>query len=274
MNLFILISLALVVVASIFGFKFYFSRNSKKLLKSKSDADFIFVKKHASVDVHKHRPWFYRTAILLAISSTLVAFNFKSKAVRVIEEPPIKIEEGILVIPPTRHEPPKKAAPPKPEPEVVTYEEVEEEVPEEKQEEKKEEFIELPTEVTIETVLGKEKEKVEEEEKPIEEPEVFKIVEQMPSYPGGDKALFKFLSRNIEYPRLAKEQQREGVVYISFVVMEDGSIADAKITSDIGMGCGKEALRVVKRMPNWKPGKQRGKKVRVLYNLPVMYKLN
>ena len=85
--------------------------------------------------------------------------------------------------------------------------------------------------------------------------------------------MFEYLYSNIKYPQVAKENNITGKVFLTFVVEKDGSIAGAKILRDIGGGCGQEALRVVKSMPKWSPGKQRGKPVRVQFNLPVVFDL-
>ena len=106
-----------------------------------------------------------------------------------------------------------------------------------------------------------------------EEPEIFTIVEEMPGFPGGDEKLFKYLGENIKYPAMAKDAGIKGVVYVTFVVKEDGSIDGVKVLRGIGGGCDEEAMRVVKSMPKWKPGKQRGKNVRVQYNLPIRFTL-
>lgn len=113
---------------------------------------------------------------------------------------------------------------------------------------------------------------VEEEVEEVEE-EIFTVVENDPEYPGGMEALYKYLASNIHYPALAKENNITGKVYVTFVVEKDGSIANPRILRDIGGGCGQEAIRVVKSMPKWKPGKQRGKAVRVQFNLPVSFNL-
>lgn len=105
------------------------------------------------------------------------------------------------------------------------------------------------------------------------EGEVFNVVEVEPEFPGGMEALTKYLSENIKYPEQAKKDKIQGKVYISFVVEKDGSVADAKVLRGIGGGCDEEALRVVKAMPKWEPGKQKGTPVRVQYNLPVAFKL-
>jgi TonB family protein len=102
---------------------------------------------------------------------------------------------------------------------------------------------------------------------------VFTIVEEMPSFPGGEIARNKFLSENIVFPQLATESGIQGTVYVSFIVDSKGNITDAKILHGIGGGCDEEALRVVKMMPNWKPGRQNGKLVRVLFNMPIYFTL-
>ncbi len=102
---------------------------------------------------------------------------------------------------------------------------------------------------------------------------VFTEVEEMPYFPGGEAERNKFLSDNITYPQQATENGIQGTVYTSFIVDSNGKIEDAKILRGIGGGCDEEALRVVKLMPRWKPGKQSGKPVRVLFNMPVYFKL-
>ncbi len=105
------------------------------------------------------------------------------------------------------------------------------------------------------------------------EEEVFLVVEEDPEFPGGLDALSKFIADNIKYPQLAKENNITGRVFVSFVVEKDGRVGQVKILRDIGGGCGNEAVRVVKMMPKWKPGKQRGKAVRTQFNLPVNFDL-
>ena len=111
---------------------------------------------------------------------------------------------------------------------------------------------------------------VEEE---MEEEEVFVVVQDDPEFPGGLDSLKAFIERNLVYPQLAKDQKIEGKVYVTFIVEKDGSISNVKVLRDIGGGCGAEATRVVMKMPKWKPGRQRGKAVRVQYNLPIEFKL-
>lgn len=114
---------------------------------------------------------------------------------------------------------------------------------------------------------------VEKEEEP-EEQEIFEVVEEMPEFPdGGMAGLMQFLSKNIKYPAIAQENGTQGRVTVQFVVNRDGSIVDAKVLRGVDPYLDKEALRVVNTMPKWKPGKQRGKPVRVKYTVPVMFRL-
>jgi len=115
-------------------------------------------------------------------------------------------------------------------------------------------------------------EKVEVIEVETEKP-VFMIVEEMPSFPGGETERNKFLAENIVYPQQATENGIQGTVYVSFVVDSKGNVTDVKVLRGIGGGCDEEALRVVKMMPPWHPGKQNGKTVRVLFNMPIYFKL-
>lgn len=114
-------------------------------------------------------------------------------------------------------------------------------------------------------------------EAPVEEEEeevVFMVVETMPEFPGGQAALFKYLSENVKYPVIAQENGIQGRVICQFTVNKDGSIVDVDVVRSGGdASLDKEAVRVIKSMPKWKPGKQRGKPVRVKYTVPVNFKL-
>jgi len=103
--------------------------------------------------------------------------------------------------------------------------------------------------------------------------EPFTMVEEMPSFPGGEQAMFKHFATHVKYPDEASESGIHGAVYVTFIVERDGRISDVKVLRGIGGGCDEEAVRVVNGMPNWIPGKQNGKIVRVRYNLPIRYAL-
>ena len=114
-------------------------------------------------------------------------------------------------------------------------------------------------------------------EAPVEEEEeevVFVVVETMPEFPGGQQALFKYLSENVKYPVIAQENGIQGRVICQFVVNKDGAIVDVEVVRSGGdPSLDKEAIRVIKSMPKWNPGKQRGKAVRVKYTVPVNFRL-
>ena len=119
----------------------------------------------------------------------------------------------------------------------------------------------------------KAKEVVVDEKPKEEETKVFDVVEQMPKFPGGDNALFEYLSKNIKYPVVAEENGIQGRVIVTFVVERDGSITDVKVAKSVDPSLDKEAMRVVKSMPHWIPGKQNGSAVRVKYTVPVTFRL-
>lgn len=110
------------------------------------------------------------------------------------------------------------------------------------------------------------------EEEPSEQ-EIFEVVENAPEFPGGMPACLQFLYKNIKYPPIAQENGTQGQVVLQFVVERDGSIGDIKVVKSVDPYLDKEALRVVKTMPKWKPGMQRGKPVRCRFTLPVRFRL-
>lgn len=116
--------------------------------------------------------------------------------------------------------------------------------------------------------------------------DVYKVVEEMPMFSGcedieiqrdrkicSESKMLQFLYQNIKYPDAAKKKGAQGTVFVRFVIEADGRVTNPEVVRDIGEGCGAEALRVVKLMPNWNPGKQGGKYVRVWYNLPLKFRL-
>lgn len=129
----------------------------------------------------------------------------------------------------------------------------------------------LSSEILLDVDVNDEIEFIEEVEEEIVEEQIFTIAEEMPSFPGGDAALMKYLGKNTKYPAIAKDAGIQGTVYVTFVLNEDGSVTDVKVLRSIGGGCDEEAIRVVKSMPKWQPGKQNGKNVKVQYNLPIRF---
>ncbi len=112
---------------------------------------------------------------------------------------------------------------------------------------------------------------VEEEEESAQQ--IFTVVEEMPQFPGGEGELLKFINKGIKYPVIAQENGIQGRVICAFVVNRDGSVVDAEVLRGVDPSLDKEALRVIGTMPKWKPGKQRGKPVRVKYTVPITFRL-
>ena len=112
---------------------------------------------------------------------------------------------------------------------------------------------------------------VEEEEESAQT--IFTVVEEMPDFPGGQAELLKFIAKSIKYPVIAQENGIQGRVICAFVVNKDGSVVDAEVLRGVDPSLDKEALRVIGTMPKWKPGKQRGKPVRVKYTVPITFRL-
>ena len=98
-------------------------------------------------------------------------------------------------------------------------------------------------------------------------------IEAYPEFDGGMKAWYKFIQKNLRYPANALENEKQGKVFVSFVVERDGSISDVKVMRGVGYGMDEEASRVIKKSPKWKPGKQAGKPVRVRFNMPISFTL-
>ncbi len=107
----------------------------------------------------------------------------------------------------------------------------------------------------------------------VSDQQIFDVVEHQPSFPGGQKALMQWLSENVQYPQLAYDNGIQGRVIVQYVVEKDGSISEVTVSKSIDPSLDKEALRVVKSMPRWRPGMQNGKPVRVKYTMPVTFKL-
>lgn len=219
------------------------------------------LKKTPQANLEKRKALLFLMGTVLATALVLVGFEWKQfeRSSNQLGKLNVELEEEEM-IPITQQAPPPPPPPPPP-PQTTVLEIVEDD-------EEIEEEIEIDTEVDEDTEI----EIVEvEEEEVIEEPEIFTIVEQMPSFPGGDEKLYQFLGENMKYPPMAKDAGIQGIVYVTFVVKEDGSISDVRVLRGIGGGCNEEAIRVIKKMPKWKPGKQRGKSVRVQYNMPVRF---
>ena len=130
--------------------------------------------------------------------------------------------------------------------------------------------IEMTEDTKIEEVVFDNTAEVIPEEKA---DEIFTIVEEQPSPHGGLQAFYKYVGENLQYPAQARRMGIEGRVFVQFVVEKDGSLTDIQAVKGIGGGCDQEAIRVLSEAPKWKPGKQRGRPVRVRMVLPIMFRL-
>ena len=225
------------------------------------------IKKSPKADLEGNKLTWVLIGYVLILAAVFVAFEWTDRDKQVTTDTgivePIFEEE---MIPITEQEEPKQAPPPPEAPkveEVLQIAENDAEV---------EETTIKSSEDDNEAVEIKYVEPVVEEEEPVEE-EIFQVVENMPEFPGGMGALMKFLGKNIKYPTIAQENGVQGRVIVQFVVNKDGSIVDPVVVRSVDPYLDKEALRVVKAMPKWKPGMQRGKTVRVKYTVPVTFKL-
>lgn len=219
------------------------------------------LKKSESANLEKKRLPLIITGILFATALVLVAFEWKTfeTEVRSLGELDLDLVEE-EIIPISQQQPPPPPPPPAP---TTVIEIVEDE--KEIEEELIIEDMEIDETTEIEFIETVEEEVVEEQ--------IFTIVEEMPSFPGGEAALMKYLGNNIKYPAIAKDAGIQGTVFVTFVVDEEGKVKDVKVLRSIGGGCDEEAIRVVQSMPRWSPGKQRGKSVKVQYNLPIRFTL-
>jgi protein TonB len=218
-------------------------------------------KKSPEADLEKKKGLFLQIGLVVSLAVTLVAFEWKSYDKVEYDLGQLKVEDVPEEIIPITKQEEKPPPPPPPPAQVINV--VKDDVKIENEAEIQE------TEVTQETVV--EVQPIKEEV--VDEPEIFLIVEEMPSFPGGEGQLVKYLSDNIKYPAIARENNITGTVFVTFVVGPDGSVKDVKVLRGIGGGCDEEAKRVVMAMPKWKAGKQRGKSVSVQYNLPIRFTL-
>ena len=204
--------------------------------------------------------------LVLVLSICYVAFEWTEKEVTKYEvsDTDFFFEEEIDIQQTSQETPPPPPPPAVQEVEVLNVVEDDVEVEE----------IEINTEddKDVEVVIAPPVEAPVEEEE--EEEVIFMVVESMPEFPGGQQALFKYLAENVKYPVIAQENGIQGRVICQFVIEKDGKVTDIQVVRSSGEpSLDKEAVRVINSMPKWKPGKQRGKPVRVKYTIPVNFRL-
>ena len=222
-------------------------------------------KKSPKANLENKKLMFMQIGMIISLLIAWLAFNHKSYDKREIDPSLLRqtevLEEEMVEITKQEEQKPQPVEMPK---QTTQLEIVEDDV--------EVEDIEINAEVEQNEVIEEyvAPEVVEDE---VVEQEIFKIVEEMPSFPGGEAKLMEYVGKNVKYPQIARETGIQGRVFVNFVVEPDGSVSNVSVLRGIGGGCDEEAMRVVKNMPKWKPGKQRGKPVRVQYMLPVNFRL-
>ena len=214
-------------------------------------------KKNPDISLEKKKGFFFQIGLVITLVIVLGAFEWKSYdkvAYNLGQLNLDDIEEEIIPITKQEVKPPP---PPPPPPEVIEI---------------VEDDVEIEDEIEIEDTESDEDVEIEIEEE--DDEEFFMVVENMPEFPGGDLGLMKYIQKNVKYPAIAKEYNITGKVYVSFIVDKKGSVTNVKIVRGVDKNLDAEAMRVVKSLPKYKPGKQRGKSVRVMFTIPINFTLN
>jgi len=214
-------------------------------------------KKNPEVNLERKRGLFLQIGLVIALLIVLGAFEYKSYEKVAYNLGSLNLDDLEEEIIPITKQELKPPPPPPPPPEVIEI--VEDEV-------------EIENEIEIEDTESDEDEAIEIEEE--DDEEFFMVVENMPEFPGGDLGLMKYIQKNIKYPAIAKEYNITGKVYISFIVDKTGSVINVKVVRGVDKNLDAEAVRVIKSLPKYKPGKQRGKAVRVMFTVPINFTLN
>lgn len=230
------------------------------------------VKKSPKVDLEKRKFIFLQLGFVIALALCLVAFEWTTEDVDLSALGDLSMDEmWEEEIESTIQDEEIPEPEPEPEPEI---EEVFEELT------IVEDDADVDSRLDIDSEAGEDTKTtftiptftVEEEEEELD-PIDFAVVEDKPEYPGGDAALMKFIADNTKYPEIAKENGIQGRVFVQFVISETGQVTSVRIARGVDPYLDQEALRVVKMIPPWKPGKQRGKPVPVNYIVPINFKL-
>lgn len=225
------------------------------------------VKKSPKADLENKRNVFLLIGLVVALGIMLAAFEYRTSPKKTESLGQIQMQEiEEEIIPITRG--PEVKPPPPPPPQVVEVLNIVDDDIDIEDELKIED-----TEVTENMIIDVAPVIQQKKEEEAAESEVFFIVEDMPEFPGGELALRQFIANSIKYPVIAQENGIQGRVYVTFVVDADGSVSNPRIARGVDPSLDKEALRVVSLLPKWKPGRQRGKPVRVSYTVPINFQL-
>ena len=220
-------------------------------------------KKHPKADLNRKKTLFLALGFVMSLTLTLTAFEWKKFGAGEMMDLGMVSDdfEELTEIPPT--EQPPKTPPKIQQPQIVEIPD-DEEIIEEIE-------IDLDVDITEETQI----EDIVFEDEPEEEKgdDIFMIVEEPASFPGGNKAWGKFLKKNLRYPRNSQRMGLEGKVFLSFIVAADGSLSNITVSRGLGGGLDEEAVRVLKKSPKWNPGKQRGRPVKSPMAITVIFTL-
>ncbi len=221
------------------------------------------LKKNPEANIEKQKLGFYLVGFVVALGLILTFFSWTTEAQNSDEftSEPVIIEDEVMEITRQDVEPPKVEQQAPVQTDVIEIVEDDTEI---------EEDFEFDLEADEDTEIDVDVEEEEEEEAP----QIFIVVEKMPEYPGGMKALRRYIAKTTNYPAIARENDIQGTVYVKFVVTKTGKVDQVQISRGVDPLLDEEALRVVKSMPNFTPGRQGGKAVSVWYSVPIVFKLN
>jgi protein TonB len=214
-------------------------------------------KKNPEVNLERKKGLFFQIGLVIALLVVLGAFEYKTYEKIAYNLGALSLDDLEEEIIPITKQELKPPPPPPPPPEIIEI---------------VEDDVEIEDEIEIEDTESDEDEEIEIIEE--DDDEFFMVVENMPIFPGGDLGLMKYIQKNVKYPAIAKEYNITGKVYVSFIVDKSGSVTNVKIVRGVDKNLDSEAVRVVKSLPKYKPGKQRGKAVRVMFTIPINFTLN
>ena len=215
------------------------------------------LKKNPKANLEHKRSLFLQIGLVVTLLLILGAFEYRSYDRQTYDLGALNLDDLEEEIIPITKQEIKPPPPPPPPPEVIEI---------------VEDDVEIEEEIEIEDTESDEDEIIEIEEE--DDEEFFMVVENMPEFPGGDAGLMKYIVNNVRYPAIAKEYNITGKVYVSFIVDKSGNVTDVKVVRGVDKNLDAEAVRVVKSLPKYKPGKQRGKPVRVMFTIPINFTLS
>ncbi|TKG94069.1 energy transducer TonB [Puteibacter caeruleilacunae] len=225
-------------------------------------------KKSQKANLENKRSMFFQIGLVLALAVVFMAMEYNNEVDTVKDMGTVSMDELLEELPPVTRQKDKPAFIPPPlfEPEELIIVDNDEELDEE---------LELiDTDITegdvVELVENIGDGEEEEDSGPVE----FFALQDKPEFPGGEKAMWNFLSKKVKYPTIAQENGVSGTVYVGFIIGKEGDVEEVRLLRGADPSLDKEALRVVKSMPQWKPGRQNGRAVRVSFRVPIKFQLN